>query len=36
MKSRLFGTATIAALAFGLPAMAQTPLKVGLVSTFSG
>jgi branched-chain amino acid transport system substrate-binding protein len=36
MKSRLFGTATVAALAFGLPAMAQTPIKIGFVSTFSG
>ena len=36
MKSNLFGTATIAALAFGLPAMAQTPIKIGFVSTFSG
>ena len=36
MKSRLFGTATIAALAFGLPAMAQAPIKIGFVSTFSG
>ncbi|MBI2738068.1 MAG: ABC transporter substrate-binding protein [Rhodospirillales bacterium] len=36
MKSILFGTATIAALAFGLPAMAQTPIKIGFVSTFSG
>src|SRR4030095_6861139 len=36
MKSKLFGTATIAALAFGLPAMAQTPIKIGVVSTFSG
>lgn len=36
MKSRLFGTATIAALALGLPAMAQTPIKIGFVSTFSG
>jgi branched-chain amino acid transport system substrate-binding protein len=36
MKTRLFGTATIAALAFGLPAMAQTPIKIGFVSTFSG
>ena len=36
MKSKLFGTATIAALAFGLPAMAQTPIKIGFVSTFSG
>ena len=36
MKSKLFGTTTIAALAFGLPAMAQTPIKIGFVSTFSG
>jgi len=36
MKSKLFGTATIAALAVGLPAMAQTPIKIGFVSTFSG
>jgi branched-chain amino acid transport system substrate-binding protein len=36
MKSKLFGTATIAALAFGLPAMAQTPIKIGFISTFSG
>jgi branched-chain amino acid transport system substrate-binding protein len=36
MKRKLFGTATIAALAFGLPAMAQTPIKIGFVSTFSG
>jgi branched-chain amino acid transport system substrate-binding protein len=36
MKSKLFGTATIVALAFGLPAMAQTPIKIGFVSTFSG
>jgi branched-chain amino acid transport system substrate-binding protein len=36
MKSKLFGTATIAALAFGLPAMAQSPIKIGFVSTFSG
>jgi branched-chain amino acid transport system substrate-binding protein len=36
MKSKLFGTATIAALAFGLPAMAQAPIKIGFVSTFSG
>ncbi|WP_147145512.1 ABC transporter substrate-binding protein [Reyranella soli] len=36
MKIRLFGTATIAALAFGLPAVAQTPIKIGFVSTFSG
>ena len=36
MKIRLFGTATIAALAFGLPAMAQAPIKIGFISTFSG
>jgi branched-chain amino acid transport system substrate-binding protein len=36
MKTRLFGAATIAALAFALPAMAQTPIKIGFVSTFSG
>jgi branched-chain amino acid transport system substrate-binding protein len=37
MKSRLFGAATIAALSFGLqPAMAQAPIKIGFVSTFSG
>ena len=37
MKSKLFGTATIAALAFGLqPAVAQTPIKIGFISTFSG
>ena len=36
MKSKLFGTATIAALAFGVPAMAQTPIKIGFISTFSG
>jgi branched-chain amino acid transport system substrate-binding protein len=36
MKSKLFGTATIAALAFGLPAMAQAPIKIGFISTFSG
>ena len=37
MKSRLFGTATIAALAFGLqPALAQDSVKIGFVSTFSG
>lgn len=37
MKTRLFGTATIAALAFSLqPAAAQTPIKIGFVSTFSG
>ncbi len=40
MKSKLFGTATIAALATvaagALPAMAQSPIKIGFVSTFSG
>ena len=37
MKNRLFGTAAIAAvMAFGLPAMAQSPIKIGFVSTFSG
>ena len=36
MKGTLFGTATIAALAFGLqPVMAQS-VKIGFVSTFSG
>ena len=37
MKNNLFGTATIAAaMAFGLPAMAQSPIKIGVVSTFAG
>ncbi len=40
MKSKLFGTATIAALATvaagTLPTMAQSPIKIGFVSTFSG
>ena len=40
MRSKLFGTATIAALATvaagTLPAMAQSPIKIGFVSTFSG
>jgi branched-chain amino acid transport system substrate-binding protein len=36
MKSRLFGPATIAALALALPAAAQTPIKIGFISTFSG
>jgi branched-chain amino acid transport system substrate-binding protein len=36
MKMKLFGTTTILAAAFGLPAMAQTPIKIGFVSTFSG
>jgi branched-chain amino acid transport system substrate-binding protein len=36
MKSTLFGTATIAALMFGLqPVMAQS-IKIGFISTFSG
>jgi len=37
MKTKLFGTATIAALALSLqPATAQTPIKIGFISTFSG
>jgi branched-chain amino acid transport system substrate-binding protein len=36
MNSKLFGTTTIAALALALPAMAQTPIKIGFISTFSG
>src|SRR5258708_22681827 len=37
MKCKLFGAATIAALAFGLqPVAAQTPIKIGFISTFSG
>jgi branched-chain amino acid transport system substrate-binding protein len=37
MKIRLFGATTIAAaLAFAAPAMAQAPIKIGFVSTFSG
>lgn len=40
MKSKLFGATTIAAMAtIGLgclPAMAQTPIKIGFISTFSG
>jgi branched-chain amino acid transport system substrate-binding protein len=37
MKSGLFGTATIAALALGLqPVWAQESVKIGFVSTFSG
>ena len=37
MKSGLFGTATIAALALGLqPVWAQDSVKIGFVSTFSG
>jgi branched-chain amino acid transport system substrate-binding protein len=37
MKIRLFGTTTIAAaLTFAAPAMAQAPIKIGFVSTFSG
>ncbi|MBL0899213.1 MAG: ABC transporter substrate-binding protein [Reyranella sp.] len=33
---KLFGATTILAAALGLPAMAQTPIKIGFVSTFSG
>ncbi|TMJ25338.1 MAG: ABC transporter substrate-binding protein, partial [Alphaproteobacteria bacterium] len=37
MTSRLFGTATVAALALALqPAWAQDSVKIGFVSTFSG
>ena len=36
MKTRLFGTTTIAALAFAAPALAQAPIKIGFISTFSG
>jgi branched-chain amino acid transport system substrate-binding protein len=37
MTSKLFGTATIAAMAFALPpAWAQDSVKIGFVSTFSG
>ena len=40
MKMKLFGTTTILALVAmgfgGLPALAQTPIKIGFVSTFSG
>ena len=37
MKSKLFGTTTIAALAFATaPAFAQQSVKIGFVSTFSG
>ena len=40
MKMKLFGTTTILALGAmgfgGLPALAQTPIKIGFVSTFSG
>ena len=36
MKTRLFGATTIVAMALGLPAMAQSPIKIGFVSTFSG
>jgi len=37
MKGGLFGTATIAALAFGMqPVWAQDSVKIGFVSTFSG
>ncbi|MBM3646311.1 MAG: ABC transporter substrate-binding protein [Alphaproteobacteria bacterium] len=36
MKFGLFGTATIAAIGLAMPAMAQTPIKIGFISTFSG
>ena len=41
MKAKLFGATTIVALALvplalALPAMGQTPIKIGFVSTFSG
>jgi branched-chain amino acid transport system substrate-binding protein len=37
MKRKLFGAATIGALAFSLqPVAAQTPIKIGFISTFSG
>jgi len=37
MKSKLFGAATIGALALSLqPAAAQAPIKIGFISTFSG
>ena len=36
MKTKLFGPATIAAMALSLPVMAQSPIKIGFVSTFSG
>jgi hypothetical protein len=37
MTGKLFGSATIAALAFGLqPAFAQDSVKIGFVSTFTG
>ena len=37
MKNKLFGTATVAALALALqPAWAQDSVKIGFVSTFSG
>ena len=36
MKIKLFGPTTIVALALSLPAMAQSPIKIGFVSTFSG
>jgi branched-chain amino acid transport system substrate-binding protein len=37
VKSKLFGASTIAALAFGLqPVAAQSPIKIGFISTFSG
>ncbi len=37
MMGKMFGAATIAALAIGAPsAMAQQPIKIGFISTFSG
>src|SRR5215472_18063406 len=37
MRGKLFGTATIAALALSAaPALAQQPIKIGFISTFSG
>src|SRR5260370_29710999 len=37
MMGKLFGSATIGALALGLaPAMAQQSVKIGFISTFSG
>jgi branched-chain amino acid transport system substrate-binding protein len=36
MTAKLFGATTIATLALAMPAMAQTPIKIGFISTFSG
>lgn len=36
MRMKLFAATTILAAAFGLPVLAQTPIKIGFVSTFSG